>query len=48
LKGLKKSARFSFWGITRLDLSQVLKAADENGREPFRLPFEFVLLAVEK
>ncbi len=47
-KGLKKNTRFSFWAITRLDLSQVVKAADENGGEPFRLPFELVLLAIEE
>jgi len=48
LKGLKMNARFSFWVITRLDLSKVLKAADEGGGEPVRLPFEFVLLAIEE
>lgn len=44
---LTKGKRFSFWGITRLDLSRILKLAKDDPGSPSAIPVEFVLLAVE-
>ncbi len=46
-RGLRKSATMTFWGITRMDLSKVLKILEEDGGDPIQIPFEFVLLAIE-
>lgn len=47
-KKLKVGSKFSFWGITRMDGSEILKLVDENAEDSIHIPIEFVLLAVEK
>lgn len=47
-KKLKKNAKFSFWGITRMDATKLLEAPDDNGGDPMSIPVEFVLLAIDE
>ena len=47
-KALKKNAKFTFWGITRMDGKRILQALEDNPGESMPIPVEFVLLAIEK
>ncbi len=48
LKPLKKNAKLTFWGITRMDGKKVLQALEDSPGESIPIPLEFVLLAVEE
>src|SRR5574341_698414 len=43
LMDLEISKKFTFWGITRMDLSGVLELVESGDGEQVNLPFEFVL-----
>jgi hypothetical protein len=43
-KGMKVNDRFTFWGITRMDLSKAIAALEEDSGAPIKIPVEFVLL----
>ena len=43
---LAQGGRFTFWGITRLDLKQILQLVKNHPGEERPVPIEFVLLAV--
>ncbi len=47
-KALKKNAKFTFWGITRMDGKKVLQALEDSPGKSMPIPVEFVLLAVEQ